>query len=83
MGNKLRALFEDEEQQYVQKIKFKDEESYTKFVESITRLQREGKGFKAEGIESAKTLLKMEIFNTHWLIVKILKECISIQAVKK
>ena len=58
MGNKLRALFEDEEQQYVQKIKFKDEESYTKFVESITRLQREGKGFKAEGIESAKTLLK-------------------------
>ena len=24
MGNKLRALFEDEEQQYVQKIKFKD-----------------------------------------------------------
>ena len=58
MGNKLRALFEDEEQQYVQKIKFKDKESYTKFVESITRLQREGKGFKAEGIESAKTLIK-------------------------
>ena len=37
MGNKLRALFEDEEQQYVQKIKFKDEESYTKIT---TRGQR-------------------------------------------
>lgn len=58
MGNKLRELFEDDEQKYVQKLKFKDAESYRKFVESIISLKEDGKSFKAEGIESAKTLIE-------------------------